>query len=166
MAKDLFIIRHAKSDWSFRVDDFDRPLNSRGFDDAPLMAKWLIEQEYKPDLLLSSPAKRALTTAQIFSEILRFPIQNIDTDARIYESNKQGVLEVINALRMELESVVLFGHNPTISELIAYLSDRTYEEIPTCGVVHLHFADAEHWNEISAGTGIILRYVYPKMLKS
>ena len=128
------------------------------------MAKWLFEQGLRPDLLVSSPAKRALTTAQIFSQALQYPIKNIRTDSRIYESNKQGLLEVINSTPQSVDSLALFGHNPTLSELVAYLADRPYEDIPTSAIVHLHFLHADSWNEISAGTGMIKSYVYPKLL--
>src|SRR5690606_24009930 len=95
MAKHLFIIRHAKSDWSFEVSDFDRPLNSRGFKNAPKMAERMAEYAIKPQKLISSPAKRAITTAQIFAELLTIPVNKIKLEPRIYEALPHTFLQII-----------------------------------------------------------------------
>lgn len=162
MGKNLFIIRHAKSDWSLAVRDFDRPLNERGFRDAPLMASRLASHSIRPQFILSSPAKRALTTAQIFAKHLSIPNKLIQTEERIYEASVQTLLHVINQLNDRFEQVAIFGHNPGFSELASYLSQEDYLNLPTCALVHLEFPDADQWREVSAGTGLIVHFWYPK----
>lgn len=161
MGKHLFIIRHAKSDWSLAVRDFDRPLNERGFRDAPIMASRLASHSIRPQFILSSPAKRALTTAQIFAKQLAIPNKLIQTEERIYEAPVQTLLQVINQLNDQFEQVAIFGHNPGFSELASYLSKEDYLNLPTCALVHLEFPDADQWSEVSAGTGSIAQFWYP-----
>ena len=161
MAKDVWIIRHAKSDWNFDVSDFDRPLNNRGFRDAPEMAARLTKQPVLPGLLISSPAKRAITTAQIFAEALHIPPSRIQEETSIYEASLSTLLDVITHLDNTYKHAALFGHNPGLTELAAYLG-TTHPSMPTCAIVHLHFAHADSWAEISAGTGDMRWYTSPK----
>lgn len=162
MAKHVFIIRHAKSDWSLGVSDYDRPLNERGFRDAPFMAERLAANPTKPQLLVSSPAKRALTTAQIFAERLSALSKDIQIEPSIYEASTKTLLELINNMDDQWERIAIFGHNPGLSELASYLSEEDYLNMPTCAIVHLHFPHANHWSEISGGTGAIIDFWYPK----
>ena len=153
MAKHLFVIRHAKSDWSFDVSDFDRPLNSRGFKNAPKMATWLAQYPVQPKHLISSPAKRAITTAQIFAEYLQLPVNAIQTDQRIYEALPNTLLQIINELDNDYESVAFFGHNPGLTLLVNYLADENIYNLPTCGIVHIRFDDVADWASVAGGTG-------------
>src|SRR5690606_19034691 len=109
MAKHLFIIRHAKSDWSFDVSDYDRPLNSRGFKNAPKMAERMVEYAIRPQELISSPAKRAITTAQIFAEQLAVPVNEIKLEPRVYEALPNTLLQLISELDNRLDCVAFFG---------------------------------------------------------
>lgn len=164
MGKKLIFIRHAKSDWSFQVSDFDRPLNEIGFLEAPMMAKWLALSSSIPQLLVSSPAKRALTTAQIFAEALHFPSREILTDIKLYNANSPTILSVIEVLSNELESVAIFGHNPGISEIVNYLIGSETFDFPTCGIAIIQFKQANSWEEISGGTGTCTNFIYPEKL--
>jgi phosphohistidine phosphatase len=162
MAKDLFLIRHAKSDWSFSYKDFDRPLNARGHSDAAMMAERL--QIYYPKALhlVSSPAKRALTTAQIFAEQRKMTHDQIQIEPSIYEANIPALLEIITAFPDHQEPFVMFGHNPGITDLINYLTDETLMDIPTCAWAHIHFDSAQSWAEISRGTGHLIKLATPR----
>ena len=162
MAKDLFIIRHAKSDWSFDVSDFDRPLNARGFGDAPGMAERLATYTTRPQQLVSSPAKRALTTAQLFAGQLKIPIGAIQTDPRIYEAQTHTLLKVINEWDDQYDGVAIIGHNPGLSLLANYLTGNQVYNLPTCGIVHLRFSDVDSWSAVSGGLGSQLWMTYPK----
>lgn len=166
MGKQLYIIRHAKSDWAFRVSDFDRPLNDRGFLDAPKMAERIATPPLIPQFLISSPAKRALTTAQIFAEVFNYPNRQIATERSLYEASVEEILSVINELDDDYERIALFAHNPGISETASFLSRDEYVNLPTCGIVILHFEEINHWAEVSAGMGTITDYLYPKDGKS
>ncbi|HWK56019.1 MAG TPA: histidine phosphatase family protein [Parapedobacter sp.] len=161
MAKHLFIIRHAKSDWSFDVSDFDRPLNSRGFKNAPIMAKRMAEYPVKPQQLISSPAKRAITTAQIFAEHLAIPVNDIKIEQRIYEALPNTLLQLISELDDGLHSVAFFGHNPGLTLLVNYLADENIYNLPTCGIVHLRFDDIADWASISGGMGTNVWFAEP-----
>lgn len=165
MAKELLIIRHAKSDWSFQVSDFDRPLNERGFRDAPDMARRLLASSGSsevPQLLVSSPAKRALTTAQIFAEILQSPSRQIQIVPEIYEASVDELLTIINGLDNQHERVALFGHNPGVSNLVNHLTDSDDAiPLPTCAIASVRF-DIDDWAEISGGTGVLQGLQYPK----
>src|SRR5690554_5296197 len=112
MSKELYIVRHAKSDWSFELKDFDRPLSARGFRDAPTMAARLLASSPGIGCLVSSPAKRAITTAQIFAEVLGIPIKDIISRASIYEAGVEALLDVVNTMDDSFAAVALFGHNP------------------------------------------------------
>lgn len=162
MAKELYIIRHAKSDWGFELKDFDRPLSVRGFQDAPVMANRLYASTRDIDCLLSSPAKRAITTAQVFAEVLHMPIKDIQIRESIYEAGIQALLHVVNTIDDGCTVAALFGHNPGFTMLANYLGDSNIYNIPTCGIVHLRFPDAASWSEISGDTGQTIRFIYPK----
>lgn len=161
MAKHLFIIRHAKSDWSFDVSDFDRPLNPRGFKNAPIMAMRLAQHAIKPQQLVSSPAKRAITTAQIFAEQLAMPVNAIQSERRIYEALPNTLLQLINELDNDFSSVAFFGHNPGLTLLVNYLADENIYNLPTCGIVHIRFDEVDDWALVTGGTGTNVWFATP-----
>ena len=162
MARELYIIRHAKSDWGFELKDFDRPLSMRGFQDAPVMADRLHATTPGIDCLVSSPAKRAITTAQVFAEVLHIPIKDIQIRESIYEAGVEALLQVVNTIDDNYTTAALFGHNPGFTMFANYLGDSNIYNIPTCGIVHLRFPDAASWSESSGNTGQTVRCIYPK----
>lgn len=162
MDKHLFIIRHAKSDWSFEVGDFDRPLNARGFNDAPFMAQRLAGHRMQPGLLVSSPAKRALTTAQIFAAHLHVSVKDIQVDERIYEADTGSLLHVINEIDNRYDHAALFGHNPGLTSLVNNLANEYIANMPTCSIAHIHFEHIQDWASVSGGLGQMVWFAYPK----
>jgi len=163
MAKHLILIRHAKSDWSFDLPDFERPLNKRGMRDAPIIAKRLVAQKLHPQLIISSPANRALTTAKIFAGELNYPIEDIQEKLAIYEAEIPHLLQVVNELDNNLNFIALFGHNPGISLFANYLSTDAQIDFPTCACMHLKF-ETDNWAEIGADTGDLVWFSYPKLV--
>lgn len=156
--KTLFINRHAKSSWKdLNQRDFDRPLNARGKKDAPKMAFRLFTREKALDYVLSSPAKRAHQTAFHFAHIFD---REISFDENIYEANYSTLLEIVNNLSDEFNSVILFGHNPGFSDLASYLADENIE-MPTCGIAKINF-EVDSWSMISLGLGELEYFDYPK----
>ena len=122
MLHQLYLLRHAKSDWEQGiVSDFERPLSKRGQVDAPRMATWLTKQDNIPTAIISSPALRAYQTAMIFAEALHIPVKNIQVDKRIYEASLETLLEVITTLPEQAQSVLLVGHNPGFDCLLTTL---------------------------------------------
>jgi phosphohistidine phosphatase len=164
--KTLYLVRHAKSSWDdFELSDFDRPLNNRGKKDAPRMGKRLKERRVTPDIMLSSPAERALTTCKEIAHALGFPQEKIKTDKRLYHANEDQILKVIKELkdlpRDKEEVVIIFGHNPGLTEFANALLNETIMNIPTCGVVQASL-NIEHWKDIHFDCGQMLHFDFPK----
>ena len=160
MAKQLLLVRHAKSDWGdVDLADFDRPLNRRGKENAPEMAERLLNKGFKFDLMVSSPAKRALRTARYFAEA--YQITEISTIKAIYEANTSTLLSIVNNFDDGAEIVVLFGHNPGLTDLANQLCDGDIYNIPTSGIVLISFP-FDRWEMVSRGTGDLIFFDYPK----
>ncbi len=160
--KTLYLVRHAKSSWSFDdLSDQQRPLNDRGRHDAPRMGKALKERDIKPDLVVSSSAVRALSTAVLLARELDYPHDKIRVEPRIYASDRETLLGIIQALPDPAESVLLVGHNPTITEVANALSPTDFQELPTAAVVCLRF-QTDTWAEVSKANGECYFSDYPK----
>jgi phosphohistidine phosphatase len=163
--KQLLIHRHAKSSWKFGgLSDFERPLNDRGKKDAPIMAKHLAKMGVKPDVVISSPAVRAITTALEFAEKTNYPDSKIIIEDKIYEAGLFDLLDLIRNIDDKFDKAVIFGHNPAFTSLANSLSkDFKVDNIPTCGVVALEFS-VNSWSDIETGSGKLLFFEYPKKL--
>lgn len=161
--KTLYLVRHAKSSWDDPFqDDFDRPLNDRGRRDAPRMAKRLKEREIYPDLLISSPAQRALSTCMLMAETAGYPATNIQTDRRLYHASDEQILKIVHEIHNNNDSVVLFSHNPGLTEFANRLvAEPITDNIPTCGVVCVELPVAS-WKDITWGQGALCFFDYPK----
>jgi phosphohistidine phosphatase len=159
----LFLIRHAKSSWGNPgLRDFDRPLNSRGLHDAPKMAQLLAQQGVIPDLLVSSPAKRALTTAQFFAEAFKIDASEIQREANIYEAFPQEILRLISDLPETATTVLLFGHNPTFTEVAnRFVENDFLDNVPTCGIVKI-ISTATSWSSFYEGNSKVAACYFPK----
>jgi phosphohistidine phosphatase len=145
--KTLFLVRHAKSSRDDpSLPDRDRPLGDRGKQDAPMMGKRLAKRDVKPDLLVSSPALRALTTAQLIAEEVGYKRKDIVVDDRLYASSPDDLLAVIHALDKNLDRVMLVGHNPEFSDLAHRLSSEIID-MPTSAVAEFHF-DTKAWSDV------------------
>lgn len=162
MSKQLLLVRHAKSDWdNIKLSDFDRPLNSRGEKNAPEMAKRLLKRGKIPQQIVSSPAMRAITTARYFAKELGLNKSDIVKEPEIYEAMTSTLKGVINNLDNTYSFIALFGHNPGITDLVSNLCSKDLYNIPTCGMVLIQFP-FDDWSMVSAGTGEIVFYDYPK----
>lgn len=159
--KRVFIVRHAKSDWDNNLEDFDRPLNNRGHKDAPQMAQKLLKKGYKPDMLISSSAMRAITTAKYFASEFGYPDNCILEKREIYDIGYKFVLDMIKELPENTKSVMIFGHNPDQSHLATYLSNEQIGNMPTCAVVGIEF-DTDDWSAIIKSDTEFLCYETPK----
>jgi phosphohistidine phosphatase len=145
--KTLTLVRHAKSSWKHpELPDRLRPLNRRGQQDAPAMGKRLAGREVEPDLIISSPATRALTTAEAIAQEIGTPAEEIRADERLYDADASELLEVVQGLDDNLNHVMLVGHNPSLTDLANALG-CDIGNIPTCGVIELGF-DGDSWTAI------------------
>jgi len=153
--KILYIARHAKSSWDdMSLSDFERPLNARGKRDVPFIAELLKNKSIKPDLILSSPAKRAKKTAKHYHKTLGGELR---FDARIYEASSLTLYQLVQEALQSVESVMIVGHNPGLSTLNDMLSDKSIYNIPTAGVVGISFE-----NPTLEKKGKALFFEYPK----
>ncbi len=160
--KQLTLIRHAKSSWSHSgLSDFERPLNTRGERDAPQMGQRLSQRQLSINGIVSSPAKRAISTAHIIAQALGFGAKNILEEPRIYEAMLGTLVAVVQDLDDSREHVLLFGHNPGLTELSFYLSGQRLENLPTCGMFSMQF-DLQHWADIQPSSGELVFFDYPK----
>ena len=161
--KTLYLIRHAKSSWDDPFqNDFERPLNSRGRSDAPRMARRLKEKEVHPDLMLSSPAERAISTCKIMAGKIGYDINNVRTDRRLYHASEDELLQVVRELHDANDEVVIFAHNPGLTDFANRLYRRNFtDNIPTCGIVALKF-DIASWKDATWGSGKVVFFDYPK----
>ena len=160
--KTLYLLRHAKSSWSFdELSDQERPLNDRGRDDAPLMGQALAKRRICPDVLVSSPAVRAMSTAVLVARELRYPHEKIVVEPGIYGAEVDDLLAIIKDLPDAAGSALLVGHNPTITETANVLSPSPLNEMPTAAVVCLRFA-CDHWAEVSKANAEFYFYDYPR----
>ncbi|WP_457599595.1 SixA phosphatase family protein, partial [Hydrogenimonas sp.] len=143
--RELFLVRHAKSSWDDpTLSDFERPLNERGKRDAPIMGEHLAKLGVHPDLILSSPAKRAKKSAKIFAEALGYDPERIEYLSSIYEASPQTLLYIVCQLPEKAKRVMLVGHNPSLTLLANQLGDIAIDNIPTAGVVGIAF-DTGSW---------------------
>ena len=160
--KTLYLVRHAKSSWKeFDLNDRDRPLNKRGEHDAPLMSKHLKKINVKPSMIISSPAKRALTTAKIIASEIDYEKKNITTDENIYLATSEVLLYLTSKLNSDLNSVMIVGHNPGITEFLNHLCKTNVDNMPTCSVACIEF-QTDNWSDINNQKGKIKFFEYPK----
>jgi phosphohistidine phosphatase len=159
--KTLFLVRHAKSSRDdASLPDRERPLDDRGKRDAPKMGKRLAKRDAKLDLLVSSPALRALTTAHLIAGEVGYKRERIVVDDRLYASSPDDLLAVIRALDNTLDRVMLFGHNPEFSELAHRLSSEIVD-MPTCAVAEYNF-DTKAWTDVGEVKPVTTVLDYPK----
>jgi phosphohistidine phosphatase len=160
--KTLFIIRHAKSSWDDpSLDDFSRPLNERGEKDAPRMGKRLKEKEVTVDLMISSPATRAIKTCKAIAKVVEYPKEKIREEKKLYHADDAQILEILRAIKEPHDVVMIFGHNPGLTEFANHLLNQTIMNIPTAGVVAGKLK-IETWKEIAFGCGEMLFFDFPK----
>ncbi len=160
--KTLVLIRHSKSDWTDpHLTDIERPLNKRGKRDAPFMAKLLKEKGIIPDLILSSPATRAIQTLNYFLQEYQFDKNKVIIRDEIYTMGATAIRKLISSIDDKHNVVFLFGHNPDITSLGNQLSDMFVENIPTTGILCIDF-DFDSWKEILTKGGKLRFFEYPK----
>ena len=158
----IYFCRHAKSSWDDpRMRDFDRPLNDRGLHNAPMMARKFSEKNEPVDLLITSPAVRALSTARYFARELGMPEESLVKEPMIYEASVATLLKLINVLPSDQGSVLFFGHNPGFTEIIEYLSGDAIGNLPTCGMARID-VDVDDWMAVSRGNGRLVWRDHPK----
>ncbi len=160
--KTLILVRHAKSDHgNSNLNDFDRPLNDKGQRDAVKMARLFVEKNIIPDKIISSPALRAIATADYFADALNKSFDEIQQEQFIYDRGANFIINFIKKLENSYNTVMLFGHNPDMTALATFLSGKYFENIPTCGLVCIDFIQ-NNWEDIDPNYSKLRFFEFPK----
>lgn len=158
--KTLYILRHAKSSWDNPdLADFDRPLNSRGLNAARFMGELIFKRNLQPQVIVSSPAKRAKQTAVFVKEIAEIK-SPIIFDEKIYEASSRTLFNLVLEFDDKYESVLLVGHNPGLEDLVRILTRQTVV-LPTAALSKISLG-IESWAKISVGCGNLDFLIRPK----
>lgn len=159
--KTVYLIRHAKSDWSYEeLPDIDRCLNRRGYNDAHRMGRALLDKKMIPQQFISSPAIRAVSTALILMREMGKDESELVLQPQLYEMGFRKYIDTICSAQNSMKSIAITGHNPLITEAAHYLTGKQID-FPTCAVVVIEF-DVDDWMEVSADSGTIKQLFYPK----
>ena len=153
--KTLIVVRHGKSpqvDYVF--SDIQRHLNAKGYEEAGKAAEWCRDAGYLPEVLISSPAVRAYSTALVFAQYLGHSPGSIKLREEIYDASERTLLYVIQSIKEPAETVAIFGHNPGFTEIVRVLAPGSINHLVTAGVVVLNF-DIDDWSAVKEGTGIL-----------
>ena len=149
--KSILIVRHAQASYSFQgLKDFDRPLDKEGVKEANIMSQQLIEKNFIPDYIISSGAKRALTTAKIISKHINYKENNIEVDDSIYNSSSDQIIDIIKGVPDKYNKLMIAGHNPTLHLLSQILSGKNINSFPTCSMFCIKLY-IESWALIDKG---------------
>lgn len=160
--KKLYLLRHAKSSWDYpELDDFERPLNKRGRRDIPIMAKTITELKINPDFILSSSALRAAYTAINIAQMTGVPEELLQYHNLIYDASTSVLFNIVRNIDDKINCLLLVGHNPGLTSLANYLSDKRVENIPTCGLYGMEL-NISTWQKASEKSAKYLLFEYPK----
>lgn len=167
MSRELWLLRHGKAERYDGSEDYDRRLKKRGRRDVANIAEWLKSREFHPDLLISSPATRAIMTARIVCDVLDIDRQQIQMEKRLYDEGLTRVKSVLVDCLANSARVLLVGHNPEFEDLLTYLvAPKQLPEVekllPTAAVAHLLLPD--DWTKLAAGCAELLSIISPKSL--
>lgn len=158
----LLIIRHAKAESAFTLNDFERPLNERGKKDAPAMAKRLLDKKIIINAFISSPAKRAKKTAEFFCETLGGKEEDVILVSALYHAPPSVFYEVIKNTADHFNTIAIFAHNPGISDFVNELTKAVQiDNMPTCAVFAVQ-ADINQWKDFAKAKKDFLFFDYPK----
>ncbi|REJ75369.1 MAG: histidine phosphatase family protein [Acidobacteria bacterium] len=158
--KTLYVLRHAKSSWDHpELSDFERPLNDRGRKAAPFMGRLMAERDLVPEVIVSSPAVRAKTTARLASEAGDFGAE-IRFDERIYGAGSNTLVYIVAEIDDSYSSAMIVGHNPGFEDLVAALTGESHR-FPTAALAVIDL-DVPNWSEVTRGTGSLRELFIPK----
>ncbi|MGB5640533.1 MAG: histidine phosphatase family protein [Sedimenticolaceae bacterium] len=169
MPRELLLLRHGKSDRNSDIEDYDRPLKDKGKRGAQRMAVWLQRNGLTPDLVISSPAERALVTAQKCCKAMGMGADHVQTDRRIYQASRDTLLQVLADCPAEAQRVMLVGHNPGLELLLIYLADQALEIpakgslMPTAALARLAMPD--DWSALQEAEAKLLQLIRPSSLE-
>jgi phosphohistidine phosphatase len=162
--KTLDIIRHAKSSWNFAsLDDYSRPLGTRGRKDLVKMSRYLKSENIAaPELIVTSPASRAFYTALYLADAWEYPEENVRLEAVLYHADEDEIFEVIQE-HADIDHLAIVGHNPGFTGLVNVISRQSLDNLPTCGIIRCTY-EVNSWEEISHSAERSHQQIFPKLL--
>lgn len=163
--KTLYLLRHAKSSWQNPDrSDFDRPLLEKGLKRSKLIIDYLKKRDVSIDLIVSSPALRAQATAEIFARALNYPLESIRKDRKIYFGNADSFYEQFFDVPKHVNTMMLVGHNPSITSFANQFLEKKIDYLPTSGIVSISFK-TDQWGKASVAKRKTNFVVYPRMFR-
>jgi len=160
--KHLFLARHSKSSHEIaNITDIDRPLSQRGYDDAYKIADKITKMDIVPEIIFSSPAIRAFTTARIYADILNLKEDKLKLHPNIYFDEETFLIDLIPSLSNNTNNIMITGHNPGIHMLAENFTGKRYPKIPTSAVLCLQFK-INSWQELNNTKAKLIYFEYPK----
>jgi phosphohistidine phosphatase len=165
MTRELLLLRHGKSDWNTGTDDYHRPLKDRGKRGAQRLGVWLRQQGLVPDHVVSSPAERAIVTAEKVCKVMGMGSKGIRKDKTLYAATRGELLQTLANCPPQAQRVMLVGHNPGLEELLVYLADEPIpmpedgKLLPTATLARLAMPD--DWGNLHAGSASLLSIMRP-----
>jgi len=158
--KTLILVRHAKSSWEHHFIDHERPLSLRGFKNAEMISNEL-KSQINPDLIVSSEAVRAKTTAEIFIKNLNFNFKKFNVNDDLYDFSGDSLIRVIKNCNDTVDELMIFGHNNAITNFVNSYGDISIDNVPTCGVTIISF-EIDRWKDLKRGRTI--KTLFPRDL--
>ena len=160
--KQLILVRHAKSSWDAPLRDYDRPLTSKGIQDAHLVSTHIVNQIPKTFIVWSSAARRASETAMIFAQNISFPVESIIFKEDLYTFDEKKLEQIIKSCSNEFEHLIVFGHNEAITNFANKYGNTFIDNVSTSGFVNILF-EHKSWKDIEKG--ITKNIIFPRDLK-
>tara|TARA_Y100000996_G_scaffold170834_1_gene132772 strand:+ start:4585 stop:5067 length:483 start_codon:yes stop_codon:yes gene_type:complete len=159
--KEIFFLRHAKSSWDdFALKDFDRPLSTRGIQDAELMGNFFRSKKIKLDLVLSSPSKRTKETIEHFFSKDKPKLEFIDN---IFHASMEDILDELYQVSEEMNTVMIVGHNPSMHDITEFLTQKFLNKYPTCALAQI--TTENKWTELTQGCSSLENFMKPSELR-
>jgi phosphohistidine phosphatase len=164
MSKKLYLLRHADAlEKLSDQKDVERDLSSTGLQNATRMGINLSNEKVKFDIIITSQAQRAFNTSTLIAEQIQYDPARIHINEGIYEASVRTLLQVVNQFKEEWKTVLLVGHNPSISYLAEYLTKYDIGDLTTCGLVKMTFK-VKKWELVTEGSATFQSYEYPDLL--
>lgn len=160
--KRLILVRHGKSSWEHNLPDDQRPLKKRGKKDGMLVANAFEKHFIKPVTVWSSPAIRALDTAKIFKQVLNIEDSDFNIKSSLYTFDSRDLLNHIQNCDPTIDNLMVFGHNPAMTNVVNTLGDLYVDNVPTTGLTVIDF-QSDNWKNLKNGKTILS--LFPKNLR-
>ena len=161
MPLQLYLLRHAQSaDKQQGQSDIERELTPRGIQEAAIIGSFLKKDGYQPEIIVSSTANRAKSSSSIIADALQIDHDQILHEGELYEASPRTILSIINNFDDDHKSILIVGHNPSISYLAEYLTKAEIGDMQTGGIAILEF-NLTTWSQVEEGKGDLLHYTFP-----